>query len=122
MCHVFQVSALMNNKMTLSSSKYFIYLYEADLTEEHLRLGECPREGGGVVGEEEGHAAPAHLAEVVRLADQASAADEELPVESAEPAVLVPPDGEQGLVAVEELAEAVEGAIFKPATKYSYVQ
>ena len=57
-----------------------------------------------------------------RAAYQTSAADKELPVESAELAVLVPPDGEQGLVAVEELAEAVEGAPFKPTIKYIYVQ
>ena len=67
-----------------------------------------------MVGKEERHAASTHLAEVVRLADQTSSADEKLPVESAELAVLVPPDGEQGLVAVKELAEAVEGAPFEP--------
>ena len=45
------------------------YLEETDLTEEHLGLGECAGHGGGVVREEEGDVAAAHLTQVVRLAD-----------------------------------------------------
>ena len=101
-----------------SPSKDSTDLYEADLSEEHLRLGECAGEGGGVVGKEEGDIAPAHLTEVVRLADQTSAADEKLPVESAELAVVVPPEREQVVLAVEELAEAVQHAVLEPEGKY----
>ena len=48
---------------------------------------------------------------------QAAAADEELPVESAELAVVVPAEREQVVLAVEELAEAVQHAVLEPEVK-----
>ena len=51
------------------------------------------------------------------MSSQAPSAHEELPVESAELAVVVPPQREQVVVAIEEFAEAVQHSVLEPEVK-----